>query len=134
MVDPLGAHYIIELWDCKAEPLNDLPLIREVMLSAARRAEATIIDDRFHKFAPQGVSGVVVIAESHLSIHTWPELGYAALDLFTCNLNMPVEECLQSLREAFAAGQMEVKRISRGIRPSRVASAAGAAQLVLAEG
>lgn len=105
--------------------MNDLPAIRSTLLEAARRAEATIIDDRFHQFAPQGVSGVVVIAESHLSIHTWPELGYAALDLFTCNLHMPLEECLDMIRQAFQPSDMEVKRIERGIRPLAAVGAPG---------
>lgn len=116
MEDPLGEHYIIELWGCKAPVLDDLEGIRNTLLDAADRAGATIVENAFHKFAPQGVSGVVVIAESHLSIHTWPELGYAALDLFTCNLEMDLEPSFVLLREVFQPEDMHVKRIARGLR------------------
>lgn len=124
MEDPLGEHYIIELWGCEHQTLDDLPKIRSALLEAADRAGATIIDERFHQFSPQGVSGVVVIAESHLSIHTWPELGYAALDLFTCNLGMAIGSCLELIRDAFRPEDMDVKRITRGIRRSLAERAA----------
>ena len=112
---PLGDHYLIELYDCHAHILNDEDRIRATLLEAARHAGATIIDQKFHKFAPQGVSGVIVIAESHLSIHTWPELGYAALDLFTCSHSMTMEPAFELLREVFQPGDMEVRRVARGI-------------------
>ena len=114
--DPLGAHYIIELWDCNQQFLNDLAKIREGLRTAADLAGATIVNDCFHQFAPQGVSGVVVIAESHLSIHTWPELGYAALDLFTCKLDMDLEACFEHIRSTFGPGQMDVRQLERGVR------------------
>jgi len=70
--------------DCNRESLNDLELIRKVMLKAAVDCGAEVLGESFHRFSPQGVSGVVVIAESHISIHTWPEHGFAAADVFTC--------------------------------------------------
>ncbi len=113
--DPLGEHYIIELRKCREGILDNLDGIRTALLNAAEVAGATIVNDCFHKFSPQGVSGVVVIAESHLSIHTWPEHGYAAMDLFTCNLDMSMDACLEFLRETFGATAMDVKRIERGM-------------------
>lgn len=115
MNKPLGDHYLIELYDCHANILNDEDRIRATLLESARLAGATIIDQKFHKFAPQGVSGVIVIAESHLSIHTWPELGYAALDLFTCSHDMTMDRAFALLREVFQPGDMEVRRVARGI-------------------
>lgn len=113
--DPLGEHYIIELRKCRDGILDNLANIRTALRNAAEVAGATIVNDCFHKFSPQGVSGVVVIAESHLSIHTWPEHGYAALDLFTCKLDMSMDACLDYLRKTFQPEDMQVKRIERGL-------------------
>ena len=115
MNKPLGDHYLIELYDCHAHILDDEDRIQATLLEAATKAGATIIDQKFHKFAPQGVSGVVVIAESHISIHTWPELGYAALDFFTCGHTMTMDRAFELLREVFQPGDMEVRRVARGI-------------------
>jgi len=83
-VHALGTHLLVELKDCNSKTLNDLKKIEDILVTAAKEAKATIIESRFHKFSPFGISGVVVIAESHLTIHTWPEYGYAAVDIFTC--------------------------------------------------
>lgn len=80
----LGRHILLELHECDSEILRNPSEIQKIMESAALAAKATIVKSVFHHFNPYGVSGVVVIAESHLSIHTWPEHGYAALDFFTC--------------------------------------------------
>ncbi len=80
----LGRHILIEMFDCNSDILNDVMAIENIMIGAATRASATIIQTVFHRFSPHGVSGVVVIQESHLSIHTWPEFKYAAVDIYTC--------------------------------------------------
>ena len=80
----LGRHILVEFYDCDPAVLNDLSLVESSMKEAAVAAGSTIVDAVFRRFAPHGISGVVVIAESHLAIHTWPEYGYAAVDLFTC--------------------------------------------------
>ncbi len=80
----LGRHILVEFTNCSPEALNDVILIEKGMVEAAKEAGATVINSTFHYFSPFGVSGVVVIQESHLAIHTWPEYGYAAVDLFTC--------------------------------------------------
>lgn len=116
---PLGEHYLIELWDCEFSKLDNLPAIQKTMSQAALVAGGTIVDEKFHKFAPQGVSGVVVIAESHLSIHTWPELGYAAMDLFTCKLDMDIKSCIQLIQKHLCPGNIEIKRILRGMPKKR---------------
>ena len=76
---------LVELKDCDKDLLDDVERIQHILVSAAKKAKATIVQEVFHRFSPYGVSGVVVIAESHLSIHTWPEYNYAAVDVFTCN-------------------------------------------------
>ena len=83
-MEALGRHLLLELRDCNRDKLNDLDLLRQTMLGAAEETGATVIGEIFHQFSPQGVTGVVAIAESHLCIHTWPEFGYAAVDIFTC--------------------------------------------------
>jgi S-adenosylmethionine decarboxylase proenzyme len=115
MSDPLGEHYLIELYECQNDALDNVQLVSETMLEAARLAGATIIDERFHKFSPQGVSGVIVIAESHLSIHTWPELGYAALDLFTCSHDLDMQQAMDLLKRVFSPGDVQVRYVPRGI-------------------
>ena len=80
----LGRHILVEFHGCSAEILNDVPRIEKGMINAATESGATIISSVFHHFSPVGVAGVVVIQESHLAIHTWPEYRYAAVDLFTC--------------------------------------------------
>ena len=111
----LGRHYLVEFYECSAEILDDDVILKEAMLKAAEISGATIIDSVFHRFAPQGFSGVVVIAESHFSIHTWPENNYAAVDLFTCSPKMMVERALDFLAESIECQHTEVKEVERGI-------------------
>ena len=84
MSHALSKHLLVDLYGCPADLLNDVAALEKVMIEAAQRAGATVINSMFHHFSPFGVSGVVVIQESHLTIHTWPEQGFAAVDLFTC--------------------------------------------------
>jgi S-adenosylmethionine decarboxylase proenzyme len=109
----LGRQILIEFYDCQSEALTDRDRIRQYMLEAARHAGATVISDTFHHFKPDGVSGVVVIAESHISIHTWPEHRYAAVDVFTCGDSVDpwgVPRYLQEKLQAENVSSMEIKR------------------------
>src|SRR6056297_1197959 len=83
-MDTMGRHVIAELWGCEEDRLNDLQSIERTMVNAALEAGAEVREVAFHKFAPQGVSGVVIISESHLTIHSFPEHGYASIDVYTC--------------------------------------------------
>lgn len=83
-MNALGTQMLLELRGCDPRLLDDLGYIQDALLSAAVEMGATVLGHTFHKFSPQGVTGIVAIAESHLSIHTWPEHGYAAVDIFTC--------------------------------------------------
>jgi spermidine synthase len=109
----LGRHILVEFTDCAPEALNDVILIEKGMVDAAREAGATVINSTFHHFSPFGVSGVVVIQESHLAIHTWPEYGYAAVDLFTCGdeVNPWISfEFLKKVLHADSYGALEMRR------------------------
>lgn len=85
------------------------------MVNAALEAGAEVREFVFHKFSPQGVSGVVVISESHLAIHTWPELGYAAVDVFTCGDKVNPWDAANYLKEMFCAEHVDAKEVTRGI-------------------
>ena len=114
-MNALGRHLLVELQDCDREVLNDLDLIRDIMLKAAIDCGAVVLGDSFHHFSPQGVSGVVVIAESHLSIHTWPEYGYAAVDVFTCGTTVHPEKAAEVLIERLRSRNHSIMEIPRGV-------------------
>jgi len=114
-LNALGRHLLIELQDCDTEVLNDLEFLSEAMETAAIDCGATIMGKSFHHFSPQGVSGVIVIAESHLSIHTWPEYGYAAVDIFTCGTTVQPEIAAEILIEKLGAKNHSVMEIQRGL-------------------
>jgi S-adenosylmethionine decarboxylase len=108
-----GTHIICELSGCDARVLTDVDRVRSIMVGAAKEANAEILKVAFHRFQPHGVSGVIVIAESHLSIHTWPESGYAAVDFYTCGDHTdPWRACEYAAKELHADSMLttEVKR------------------------
>ncbi len=111
----LGHHLLVELYGCSPEALDQVEVVREAMLAAAGLVNATVLGVSEHRFQPQGVSVVVVIAESHVSIHTWPEYGYAAADVFTCSGSLAADKVVELLRERFLARQANAIEIQRGI-------------------
>lgn len=111
----LGTHLLVELRDCNPDILKDLNKVKDALVSAAKEAKATIIDVSFHEFNPFGISGMVVIAESHLSIHTWPEYGYAAVDIFTCGDIIKPEVAAQYLIQKFESKTPSIVEMKRGI-------------------
>ena len=114
-LNALGTHILVDMKDCNRRLLDDLPFIQEALLTAAREAGATIVGQTFHKFSPHGVTGVVAIAESHLCIHTWPEYGYAAVDIFTCGDSFQPEKAADYLAEALECQNPCPVVIKRGI-------------------
>jgi len=114
-VHGLGTHLLVELKACNTKLLNDLKKVEAIMVDAAKIANATIVGVHFHKFSPFGISGVVVIAESHLSIHTWPEYGYAAVDIFTCGDVLKPEVAADFLVERFQSKHPSIIEVRRGI-------------------
>ncbi len=111
----LGRHVLAEFYGCSPDILNNTAQIEEIMVNAALEAGAEIREVVFHEFTPQGVSGVVVISESHLAIHTWPEFGYAAVDVFTCGTTVDPWVSCYYLKKQFSAERMAAKEIKRGI-------------------
>lgn len=123
MSDALGRHVLAEVYGCDFNLLNDVQKVEEIMVNAALEAGAEIREFVFHKFSPQGVSGVVVISESHLAIHTWPELGYAAVDVFTCGDKVNPWDACRFLQEGFKAAHVTAHEVKRGLvgAPAKVA-------------
>ena len=117
-MDALGRHLLVEFTDCDAEHLADVDFIQEAMLEAARKSGATILAHSFHHFSPPdgrgGVSGAVIIAESHLAIHTWPEYRYAAADFFTCGETVDPWKAYDFLQEALKAKHGSAVEFKRG--------------------
>jgi S-adenosylmethionine decarboxylase proenzyme len=114
----LGTHYLAEFFDCDRHIINDISLIERIMIEATERSGAHMIKTFFHQFNPQGISGVIVIAESHFAIHTWPEHGYAAVDLFSC-AEFNYKDALNHIRTGIGAGYHSVTLARRGILPDR---------------
>lgn len=112
----LGRHVLAEVYGCRFEILNDMKQVQDIMVNAALEAGAEIRELVFHKFSPQGVSGVVVISESHLAIHTWPELGYAAVDVFTCGEKVNPWDACNYLAEQFGAKNVNATEVKRGLK------------------
>jgi len=111
----LGQQLLVEMYDCNSAILDDVALVESHMMHAAGLSGATIVERTFHHFSPHGVSGVVVIAESHLAIHTWPEYKYAAVDLFTCGDSILPDPCFEYLKDALSAGSCSITEVKRGI-------------------
>lgn len=114
MSNALGRHILVEFFGCDSEILNDVILIERSMVQAAKEAEATVINSTFHHFSPYGVSGVVVIQESHLAIHAWPEYQYAAVDIFTCGTEVNPWISYDYLKKAFKADYGSAMELNRG--------------------
>lgn len=110
----LGLHTLIELSGCDPARLRDVAAIRALMIAAVAEAGGTYVTDVFHHFAPHGVSGVIVIAESHVTIHTWPEHAYAAVDVFTCGERFQHAVFVRRMREGLAAVSLKEQTLPRG--------------------
>jgi len=115
-MESLGTHVIAELFNCDAYVIDDLKKVKEVFMAAAELSRATIIKPFFHKFSPYGVSGVIVIAESHFTIHTWPEHGYAAVDIFTCG-DLNWQDALEHIKTELKSERCSIFEMQRGLLP-----------------
>lgn len=115
----LGRHLIVEYTGCNCDILDNLEQLEKALTGAVRKAGATIVKATFHRYNPQGVSGVVVIAESHMSIHTWPEYGYAAVDFFTCGDECDPKLAHEHMMKALECDSADVKELKRGM-PSAI--------------
>ena len=111
----LGRHLLIDLYDCDERLLDDREYIETQLHAAAEAAGARILGAVFHHFSPHGVTGVLVVQESHLAVHTWPERRYAAIDLLTCGSDIDPWLAYKSLKRAFGAGRDNTVEIGRGL-------------------
>jgi S-adenosylmethionine decarboxylase len=109
-----GRHILLDVWGVGFDVLNDLAQIRSAMLGAAEAAGATVVDTSFHRFPTQGLSGVVVLSESHISVHTFPEHDYAAFDIFTCGAHVDPERGAEFLLQQLGASRCFARRFQRG--------------------
>ncbi len=119
----LGIHILVELYECDALLLDDASLIEKEMVHGAELIDATVISSYAHNFEPHGVSAVVIIAESHLTMHTWPEHRYAAVDLFICTDKKDPALAFLHLQKILGAEKISVTEIKRGILPGLISSA-----------
>jgi S-adenosylmethionine decarboxylase proenzyme len=113
-MNALGTHVLAEYYDCNTNILNNTKQIENCLNDAAQIAGATVVSSAFHTFNPHGVSGVVVIAESHLTIHTWPEYGYAAVDIFTCGDTVDPWKAFEYLKKNLESGHYSTIEMKRG--------------------
>lgn len=112
--EALGRHILVEAYDCDYHALDNIKELQQAMITAAEAAGATVVDAAFRKFEPHGVSGVLVISESHLTIHTWPEFGYAAIDLFTCGCNADPWKAFEHLSSYLQSSRTTTIEMQRG--------------------
>ena len=113
-METLGQHLIVEFHGCEPEALNNLEFLEQSFGKAALATGATIVGKSFRTFSPQGVSGVVVVEESHLTVHTWPEKGYAAVDIYTCGDCDP-QKAIPVLQKDLKAHRVETVTLQRGV-------------------
>lgn len=123
VMQALGRHLLCEYHGCDRELLDRVDFIRAELIAAVARAGATAVQDVVHRFSPHGVTGVVVIAESHFSIHTWPEYEFAAVDLFTCGDTVDPWAAFAHLEQALRARSHSVIELRRGLLPARPGAA-----------
>ena len=114
MAGVLGRHWLIELLCCDSALLREVEQVQRIMEQAVALSGASIVESRFHQFSPFGVSGVIIIKESHFTVHTWPEHAYAAVDIFTCGNTIATNKAIDYLKEAFSAGETQQHFIERG--------------------
>lgn len=112
-MNALGRHFLVELWEAKN--LDQPQIVEDALVEGVRASGGTLLDTKIVPFPNGACSGIAIIAESHMSIHTWPEYGYAAVDLFTCSSDMDADAVLDVLRKYFEAGRIQVVEVKRGL-------------------
>lgn len=117
-MDTVGIHYLAELYDCPRALLDDETFVKDALRQAVDRGLATLLHEVSHHFHPHGVTALGLIAESHLAIHTWPEHGYAAVDVFTCGDRADAEKACRYLVGALQAGRHTIRKLTRGTHAS----------------
>lgn len=114
VLEGIGFHCMLELYDCPSRLLNDEMFVKRALQGAVEAGWATLLHEVSHKFQPQGVTALALIAESHVAIHTWPEHGYAAADVFTCGDRANAQRACMHLIGVFEPGRHALTKIIRG--------------------
>lgn len=122
----LGQHILLDLWGVSQRLLDDADALEAVLAAAAEAGGAHVVERRMHRFEPLGVSGVVILAESHLAVHTWPESGFAAVDVFTCGSGAVAEAVADEVIARLAPASFTSRRVERGAAPAPRLATAGA--------
>ena len=113
-MDTLGKHVILEMWGCCKDTIDNVEVVKEILVKATESVKATLVDVVCHRFSPHGVTGVAILAESHIAVHTWPEHGYAAADIFICGSAINPRSAASYMTEAFCAKETSFLEIKRG--------------------
>jgi S-adenosylmethionine decarboxylase len=116
-VNILGKHLLLDLGECDRRVLNDLDFLRNTLLSIAEISAIAVRGETFHRFEPHGVSGVVLIAGAHISIHTWPEFGFAAIDIYDHNKSLNLEKIAKFLIKELESKSPSIVELKRGLMP-----------------
>ncbi|MFC2010983.1 adenosylmethionine decarboxylase [Chloroflexota bacterium] len=109
-----GSHFIVELINCLPDRLRKLRDVERIMGEVVQKSKSTMVGSAFHQFQPEGVTGMILIRESHIAIHTWPEEGYVAADVFTCGQEMDPYIVIEVMKVRFEAGEVRYQVIKRG--------------------
>jgi len=118
-----GRHILMELWGCDCDALNSTDVVFELMREAVEVSGATPVLSSVRRFEPQGVTGIMMVQESHFSIHTWPEVGYAAIDAYTCGVRCDPMKSVDVFQRGLKAESIEVQEIIRGVRKNQLLAA-----------
>lgn len=113
-LDTLGRHIILEMWGCCKDIIDNVDVIKNILTKATESTKATLVDVICHRFSPYGVTGVAILAESHISVHTWPEYGYAAADIFICGNTVNPMNAASYMTESFHAKETSILELKRG--------------------
>lgn len=114
MMKVIGKHLTVDMYGCSFEALDDLQFVQNAMLTAVKEAKMTLLNFSYHKFEPQGLTALALLAESHMSIHTYPELGYAAVDVFTCGDQSRPDKAVAVLKSFLKPEKTKTTNIKRG--------------------
>jgi S-adenosylmethionine decarboxylase len=111
---PRGIHYLINIWGCDNDQIDSIEFWQQTLAEAAKKAGLEIIDSTYHKFIPQGVTALLLLSSSHLSVHTWPEFNYLACDLFSCSCEHETKKAIDYLLHHIQHDRHEVSAVIRG--------------------
>ena len=109
-----GSHFLVELIDCSPDKLKKAQDVKQIMNQVVQKSKSSMVGSTFHQFQPEGVSGIILIEESHFAIHTWPEVSYAAADIFTCGHEMDPYVAIEVMKEMFEAKEVRYQVVKRG--------------------